>query len=146
NSDVDRNGRKRRIYRRTQFSCSHCTKRFSVADLNEYCDHVIKYGIQRPYKCSESSCPWSIIGFQRKLERDRHHTRKHGVPRYECRFWAGPDNEKFPGSKICTTQWHADAGNRTRHERSVHGYYVATSRGKNLSGDLSEKDMIPVNR
>ncbi|KAK9477339.1 hypothetical protein V1514DRAFT_334151 [Lipomyces japonicus] len=141
-NDVDRNGRRRRVYKKTQFTCSHCPQKFLISDMHTYCQHVIENNIQREFKCPESSCPWSIIGFQRKLEKDRHFTRKHGVPKYECRFWAGPGKEKFSGSKICTTQWHADSGNRTRHERSVHGYYVATQRGKS-SSEFST-DMIKV--
>ncbi|KAK9384620.1 hypothetical protein V1515DRAFT_641081 [Lipomyces mesembrius] len=79
-----------------------------------YCRHVL-------------TCPWHIIGFQRKLERDRHHTPKHGVPQYECRFWAGSGKEIFEG-----------AG----HERNVHGYYIATQRGRYSS--LDEAEMVKV--
>ncbi|KAK9459076.1 uncharacterized protein V1516DRAFT_616024, partial [Lipomyces oligophaga] len=143
--NIDRNGRRRRVYTKTQFTCSHCPRKFSVTELSLYCKHVQENKIQREFKCPETSCPWHIIGFQRKLERDRHFTRKHGVPLYECRFWAGKGKEKFPGSKVCTTQWHADSGNRTRHERTVHGYYVATQRG-GKSSSLEDVKIVPVDK
>ncbi|KAK9317231.1 hypothetical protein V1522DRAFT_403068 [Lipomyces starkeyi] len=139
NHDIDRNGRRRRVYTKTQFTCSHCPRKFSITDIEVYCRHVVENTIQREFKCLEPTCPWHIIGFQRKLERDRHYTRKHGVPQYECRFWAGPRKEIFEGAGVCTTRWHADAGNRTRHERNVHGYYIATQRGRLSSLDEAER-------
>ncbi|KAK7204555.1 hypothetical protein BZA70DRAFT_281108 [Myxozyma melibiosi] len=141
---VDYNGRRRRIYTKTQFACNHCPRKFSIKDMDEYARHVEEFNIQREFKCPEPSCPWAKIGFQRKLEKDRHFTRKHGVPKYECRFWAGPGKEKFPGAKVCTTQWHADSGNRTRHEKSVHGYFVKTHRGR--ASLLEEVEMIKIPR
>ncbi|KAK9234671.1 hypothetical protein V1525DRAFT_349749 [Lipomyces kononenkoae] len=128
--DIDRNGRRRRVYTKTQFTCSHCPRKFSITNLETYCRHVAENNIQREFKCTEPTCAWSIIGFQRKLERDRHYTRKHGIPEYECRFWAGPGKEIFEGAGVCTTRWHTDAGNRARHERNVHGYYIPTQRGQ----------------
>ncbi|KAK9352111.1 hypothetical protein V1523DRAFT_414907 [Lipomyces doorenjongii] len=144
NQDIDRNGRRRRVYTKTQFTCSHCPRKFSITNIEVYCRHVVENNIQREFKCHEPTCPWHIIGFQRKLERDRHYTRKHGVPQYECRFWAGPGKEIFKGAGVCTTRWHADAGNRTRHERNVHGYYIATQRG-HLSS-LDEAEMVKVDK
>ncbi|KAK9254805.1 hypothetical protein V1507DRAFT_454493 [Lipomyces tetrasporus] len=144
NQDVDRNGRRRRVYTKTQFTCSHCPRKFSITDIEIYCRHVVENNIQREFKCPERTCPWHTIGFQRKLEKDRHYTRKHGVPQYECRFWAGPGKEMFEGAGVCTTRWHADAGNRTRHERSIHGYYVATQRGR--ASSLDEVEMVKVDK
>ncbi|KAK9380315.1 uncharacterized protein V2V93DRAFT_391877 [Kockiozyma suomiensis] len=141
---VDHNGRRRRIYTKTQFSCNHCSRKFSIKYMDEYARHVEEFSIEREFKCPEPSCPWSKIGFQRKLEKDRHFTRKHGVPKYECRFWAGPGKEKFAGANVCTTQWHADSGNRTRHEKNVHGYFVKTHRGR--ASSLEEVEMIKVPR
>ncbi|KAK9360000.1 hypothetical protein V1504DRAFT_393316 [Lipomyces starkeyi] len=144
NHDIDRNGRRRRVYTKTQFTCSHCPRKFSITDIEVYCRHVVENNIQREFKCLEPTCPWHTIGFQRKLEKDRHYTRKHGVPQYECRFWAGPRKEIFEGAGVCTTRWHADAGNRTRHERNVHGYYIATQRGRLSS--LDEAEMVKVDK
>ena len=78
-------------------------------------------GSGRKFKCPEPSCAWHKIGFVRKLEQQKHHTRKHGNPTFECRFWTADGTEKYPGSGVCTTHWHADSGNRLRHERAVHG-------------------------
>ncbi|KAK9366846.1 hypothetical protein V1509DRAFT_220238 [Lipomyces kononenkoae] len=127
---IDRNGRRRRVYTKTQFTCSHCPRKFSITNLETYCRHVVENNIQREFKCPEPTCPWYIIGFQRKLEKDRHYTRKHGIPEYECRFWAGPGKELSDGAGVCTTRWHSDAGNRARHERTVHGYYIPTQRAQ----------------
>ncbi|KAK9475519.1 uncharacterized protein V1510DRAFT_409469 [Dipodascopsis tothii] len=146
-STLDSNGRRRRVYKKTQYTCSHCPLVFSITSMDKYCEHVIQYNVSREFKCTVASCPWSIVGFQRKLERDRHYARKHGKPSYECRFWGGEGKEKFLGAGVCTTQWHADSGNRSRHEKTVHGYYVPTHRGRGKSSSsLDEMAMVQVKR
>ena len=125
---LDCNGRKPRQWRNRKYRCSHCDLQFYDRDLDKYAAHIEHIEMTehpdasgRRFKCPESSCPWSKIGFARKLEQVKHHTRKHGNPTFECRFWAPDGAEKFPGACVCTTHWHADSGNRLRHERAVHG-------------------------
>ncbi|CAN6614579.1 hypothetical protein TRVA0_006S00144 [Trichomonascus vanleenenianus] len=128
---LDFNGRKPRKWRNRKYKCSHCTKSFLDKDLDLYAQHVEEVesregGIhltRRKYKCADPKCPWHKIGFLRKLEAQKHYVRKHGVPRFECRFWS-EDGEKIPGAGVCTTRWHADSGNRTRHELAIHGNAV----------------------
>lgn len=125
---LDYNGRKPRKWRNRKYKCSHCGKYFLDQDLHLYAQHIEeiekqKNGIsisKRKYKCAHPSCPWHKIGFVRKLEAQKHYVRKHGVPQLECRFWS-PNGEKYPGCGICTTRWHADSGNRSRHEHAIHG-------------------------
>lgn len=125
---LDYNGRKPRKWKNRKYKCSHCDLSFYDKDLHLYADHVEKVEKQkdgqsltrRKYKCAEPTCPWHKIGFLRKLEAQKHFVRKHGVPKFECRFWCA-DGEKFPGAGICTTRWHADSGNRSRHEHAIHG-------------------------
>lgn len=125
---LDCNGRKPRQWRNRKYRCSHCDLQFYDRDLDKYAAHIEHVEATehpdasgRRFKCPEQSCPWSKIGFARKLEQVKHHTRKHGNPTFECRFWAPDGAEKFPGACVCTTHWHADSGNRLRHERAVHG-------------------------
>lgn len=144
---LDCNGRKPRQWRNRKYKCSHCSLVFFDRDLALYAAHIEKVeqmhkssrssssttgqpsanskksdsGSGRKFKCPEASCPWSRIGFVRKLEQQKHFTRKHGNPSFECRFWSPDGREKFPGCRACTTHWHADSGNRLRHERAVHG-------------------------
>lgn len=127
-SDLDFNGRKHRRWKNRKYKCSHCSLSFLDADLDKYAEHVehveknTENGIlltRRKYKCAHTSCPWHKIGFLRKLEAQKHFVRKHGVPQFECRFWV-PEGEKFPGCGVCTTRWHADSGNRSRHEHAIH--------------------------
>uniref|UniRef100_A0A060T293 ARAD1C23584p n=1 Tax=Blastobotrys adeninivorans TaxID=409370 RepID=A0A060T293_BLAAD len=126
--DLDFNGRKHRRWKNRKYKCSHCDLSFLDADLDLYAQHVehveknTENGIlltRRKYKCAHPSCPWHKIGFLRKLEAQKHFVRKHGVPQFECRFWV-PEGEKFPGCGVCTTRWHADSGNRSRHEHAIH--------------------------
>jgi hypothetical protein len=125
---LDFNGRKPRQWANRRYRCSHCNLSFLDKDLELYALHVEevesrKGGIQltrRKYKCPEKQCPWHRIGFFRKLEAQKHFARKHGVPQFECRYWS-ETGEKYPGCGVCTTRWHADSGNRTRHEQAIHG-------------------------
>ena len=144
--ELDINGRKPRQWRNRKYRCSHCTLVFFDRDLALYARHIEKVEAEyeayrnsshgghgnnsggggpepsgRKFKCPEPTCPWSKIGFVRKLEQQKHYTRKHGNPTFECRFWCPDGKEKFPGCRVCTTHWHADSGNRLRHERAVHG-------------------------
>jgi hypothetical protein len=125
---LDFNGRKPRQWTNRKYRCSHCHLSFFDKDLELYAQHVEqvesrKGGIlltRRKYKCTEKSCPWHRIGFFRKLEAQKHFARKHGTPQFECRYWC-ESGEKYPGCGVCTTRWHADSGNRTRHEQAIHG-------------------------
>ncbi|KAA8915737.1 hypothetical protein TRICI_002119 [Trichomonascus ciferrii] len=125
---LDYNGRKPRKWRNRKYKCSHCGISFLDQDLHLYAQHIEeiekeKGGIavsKRKYKCAHPSCPWHKIGFVRKLEAQKHYVRKHGVPQFECRFWS-ENGEKYPGCGVCTTRWHADSGNRSRHEHAIHG-------------------------
>lgn len=124
---LDFNGRRLRKWKNRRYQCSHCDLSFYDEDLDEYARHVEEVerlqgtaATRRKYKCAEPSCPWHKIGFFRKLEARKHYSRKHGIPEFECRFWAGENKEKFPGCGVCTSRWHADSGNRIRHEQAIH--------------------------
>lgn len=133
---LDCNGRKPRQWRNRKYKCSHCNLVFYDRDLDLYAKHIRKVEAAVPvdsteasgldasgrrFKCPEPSCPWHHIGFVRKLEQQKHHTRKHGNPTFACRFWMPDGAELYRGAGVCTTRWHADSGNRLRHERAVHG-------------------------
>jgi hypothetical protein len=122
---LDYNGRKPRQWRNRKYRCSHCNLIFYDRELASYAAHIMQverdHGTSgRRFKCTEPSCHWSKIGFVRKLEQQKHFTRKHGNPTFECRFWSPDGKEKYKGYRVCTTHWHADSGNRLRHERAVH--------------------------
>lgn len=133
----DCNGRKPRKWKNRKYKCSHCNLVFYDRDLDLYAKHIKKVETAthdddphaptgtnasgRRFKCPDTNCPWHLIGFVRKLEQQKHHNRKHSNPTFECRFWQPNGMELFPGSGPCTTRWHADSGNRLRHERAVHG-------------------------
>lgn len=125
NVQLDYNGRKPRQWRNRKYRCSHCNLTFYDRELASYADHIMQverdHGSSgRRFKCTEPTCHWSKIGFVRKLEQQKHFIRKHGSPTFECRFWSPNGKEKYKGYRVCTTHWHADSGNRLRHERAVH--------------------------
>lgn len=137
---LDYNGRKQRQWKNRKYKCSHCDLVFFDHELSTYATHIIKIekkgGLEasgRRFKCTEPSCHWSKIGFVRKLEQQKHFTRKHGNPTFECRFWKPGKKEKYKGSRVCNTRWHADSGNRLRHERSVHRAVWSTLMEEGLS-------------
>ena len=122
---LDYNGLKPRQWRNRKYRCSHCSAIFYDRELASYAAHIMQverdHGTSgRRFKCPEPSCHWSKIGFVRKLEQQKHFTRKHGNPTFECRFWSPDGKEKYKGYRVCSTHWHADSGNRLRHERAVH--------------------------
>lgn len=125
---LDRNGRKPRVWRKRTYKCNHCNLVFPHADLASFAKHIrdleYSFGVEticRKYKCTEKSCEWHYIGFTRKLEREKHFKRRHGRPDIQCSYWAGEGKEAFPGAKPCSTRWHTDCGNKRRHEIAVHG-------------------------
>ncbi|KAB8283866.1 hypothetical protein LXG23DRAFT_46203 [Yarrowia lipolytica] len=134
--EVDFNGRKHRKWRNRKYKCKHCDEIFYDKNLEEFAAHIQKVEKEtgttevagRHYKCESPDCLWHIIGFVRKLEAQKHYDRRHGHPKFQCRFWCEGDMEKFPGSKTCSTRWHVDSGNRARHERAVHGQVFEQSK------------------
>lgn len=134
--EVDFNGRKHRKWRNRKYKCKHCDEIFYDKNLEEFAAHIQKVEKEtgttevagRHYKCESPDCLWHIIGFVRKLEAQKHYDRRHGHPKFQCRFWCEGDVEKFPGSKTCSTRWHVDSGNRARHERAVHGQVFEQSK------------------
>ncbi|KAG5366675.1 hypothetical protein CJU89_1113 [Yarrowia sp. B02] len=134
--EVDFNGRKHRKWRNRKYKCKHCDEIFYDKNLEEFAAHIQKVEKEtgttevagRHYKCEAPDCLWHIIGFVRKLEAQKHFDRRHGHPKFQCRFWCEGDVEKYPGSKMCSTRWHVDSGNRARHERAVHGQVFEQSK------------------
>ncbi|KAG5356874.1 hypothetical protein CKK34_6256 [Yarrowia sp. E02] len=134
--EVDFNGRKHRKWRNRKYKCKHCDEIFYDKNLEEFAAHIQKVEKEtgttevagRHYKCESPDCLWHIIGFVRKLEAQKHYDRRHGHPKFQCRFWCEGDVEKYPGSKTCSTRWHVDSGNRARHERAVHGQVFEQSK------------------
>lgn len=134
--EVDFNGRKHRKWRNRKYKCKHCDEIFYDKNLEEFAAHIQKVEKEtgttevagRHYKCEAPDCLWHIIGFVRKLEAQKHFDRRHGHPKFQCRFWCEGDVEKFAGSKTCSTRWHVDSGNRARHERAVHGQVFEQSK------------------
>lgn len=68
------------------YICTHCQRRFKTL----YClaKHLDSQNIKRPYRCSHSKCVWSIIGFNKKGELNRHVNCQHNKTTYQC-----PDRE-----------------------------------------------------
>lgn len=127
-AELDRNGRKPRVWRKRTYRCNHCDLVFPHKDLGAFAQHIHEleqqHGVDkicRKYKCPVDDCEWHFIGFTRKLEREKHFKRKHGRPDIQCGYWAGEGEEAFPGAKPCTTRWHTDCGNKRRHEIAIHG-------------------------
>ncbi|EGV62158.1 hypothetical protein CANTEDRAFT_136098 [Yamadazyma tenuis ATCC 10573] len=65
------------IYIREVLLCSHCPKKFeTVHELALHCQEFNLYkGFK--YKCPLATCPFKLIGFNKKLDLRRHVTAKH---------------------------------------------------------------------
>ncbi|KAK9448583.1 uncharacterized protein V1518DRAFT_417628 [Limtongia smithiae] len=88
------------------FRCSHCTNKFATMDL--FNQHINMENLDRPFKCTEATCPWSLVGFPNRNECSRHIKHQHDPAKYSCSYsWCC--NKAFPRKD-----------SRNRHEKLVH--------------------------
>uniref|UniRef100_A0A060T1T8 ARAD1C23562p n=1 Tax=Blastobotrys adeninivorans TaxID=409370 RepID=A0A060T1T8_BLAAD len=80
------------------YVCHHCPERFgSILNLAIHFDEEGMGMSARPFKCPDSTCPWSIMGFVKRSEAKRHQEVQHSkkdVRRclYCSRIFARSDN------------------------------------------------------
>lgn len=67
------------------YSCNHCDQKF--LKLLYLAQHMDEAGIERPFRCHQDNCAWSIIGFSKRSEWLRHVKFQHDEkPKYKCEF------------------------------------------------------------
>ncbi|KAK9496061.1 hypothetical protein V1508DRAFT_378648 [Lipomyces doorenjongii] len=87
------------------YRCNHCPEKFNT--MEQFYNHIEAEGVDRPFKCSETSCPWSRVGFPNRNECNRHIKHQHAGSMYSCSYSWCP--KKFPRKD-----------SRNRHEKLVH--------------------------
>lgn len=88
------------------YMCNHCDQLFN--NFGELLDHFDLFQVKRPHKCSHDNCPWSIVGFNRIRQLNRHETSVHTTEKgFNCKI---PNcNKKFGRIDLLN-----------RHIKSVH--------------------------
>lgn len=88
------------------YMCNHCDQIFN--NFGELLDHFDLFQVKRPHKCSHDDCPWSIVGFNRIRQLNRHENSVHTIEKgFNCKI---PNcNKKFGRIDLLN-----------RHIKSVH--------------------------
>lgn len=64
------------------YICNHCKKRFKR--IYRLAKHLDDLEIKRPHRCNKPKCVWSVIGFSKRSELNRHVKSQHGRASYRC--------------------------------------------------------------
>ncbi|KAG5357774.1 Zinc finger protein [Yarrowia sp. B02] len=64
------------------FICTSC--RISSKTLVELAMHFDSHGLVRKSKCEVSTCPWSVVGFSTRSEKNRHNQSQHSDFNFPC--------------------------------------------------------------
>ncbi|QNP95200.1 Hypothetical protein YALI2_A00199g [Yarrowia lipolytica] len=65
-------------------NCHHNGKPLSFRTMIELAMHFDSHGLMRKSKCDKSSCPWSVVGFSTRSEKNRHHKSQHSDLNFPC--------------------------------------------------------------
>lgn len=65
-------------------NCHHNGKPLSFRTMIELAVHFDSHGLMRKSKCEKPSCPWSVVGFSTRSEKNRHTKSQHSDLNYPC--------------------------------------------------------------
>lgn len=71
------------------YVCSHCAKLGNPVKFKtmvDFASHIDAHNHERDCKCSDTSCPWSIVGFSTKSEMRRHTNSVHRANPFTCKI------------------------------------------------------------
>ncbi|KAK9469555.1 hypothetical protein V1512DRAFT_256540 [Lipomyces arxii] len=87
------------------YRCNHCSDKFNT--MEQFYNHIAAQGVDRQYKCTVLSCPWSRVGFPNRNECNRHIKHQHAGSMYPCPY------------ELCTKKFPRK-DSRNRHVKLVH--------------------------
>lgn len=65
-------------------NCHHNGKPLSFRTMIELALHFDSHGLMRKSKCEKKSCPWSVVGFSTRSEKNRHTKSQHSDLNFPC--------------------------------------------------------------
>ncbi|KAG5358359.1 hypothetical protein CJU89_4895 [Yarrowia sp. B02] len=65
-------------------NCHHNCKPLSFRTMIELAVHFDSHGLMRKSKCEKPSCPWSVVGFSTRSEKNRHTKSQHSDLAFPC--------------------------------------------------------------
>ncbi|KAG5361764.1 hypothetical protein CJU90_3196 [Yarrowia sp. C11] len=71
------------------FICTNCHrngKPLSFRTMIELAVHFDSHGLMRKSKCEKKGCPWSVVGFSTRSEKNRHTKSQHSDLNYPCQI------------------------------------------------------------
>lgn len=71
------------------FICTNCHrngKPLSFRTILELAVHFDSHGLMKKSKCEKPSCPWSVVGFSTRSERNRHTKSQHSDLNFPCQL------------------------------------------------------------